>query len=150
MIYFAVDEGRVKLLQDYVSGERGEALRGRLRQALSGYEMVEEIRGLGMLSGIVFRAPKSLRLRLSFESFRHIHPAMFGQVIVMRMFREQRVLTQMCGNNFMVLKVAPPLVISSQQIDRFVSAVREVIHCAHHSTEFWAEALGLARRAMNV
>lgn len=128
----------------------GERLRSRLRQELSGYEMVEEIRGLGMLSGIVFRPPKSIRLRLSFEAFRRIHPAMFGQVIVMRMFREQRVLTQMCGNNFMVLKVAPPLVISSEQIDRFVSAIREVIHQAHHSTEFWGEALGLARRAIDV
>jgi hypothetical protein len=25
-----------------------------------------------------------------------------------------------------------------------------VVHQAHHSTEFWAEALGLARRALNV
>jgi ornithine--oxo-acid transaminase len=128
----------------------GDELRSRLRTELSGYEMVEEIRGLGMLSGIVFRAPKSLRLRLSFESFRRIHPAMFGQVMVMRMFREQRVLTQMCGNNFMVLKVAPPLVVTSHQIDRFVSAIREVVDQAHHSTEFWAAALGLARRAINV
>ena len=128
----------------------GERLRSRLRQELSGYEMVEEIRGLGMLSGIVFRPPRSVRLRLSFEAFRRVHPAMFGQVIVMRMFREQHILTQMCGNNFMVLKVAPPLVISTEQIDRFVSAIREVIHQAHHSTEFWAEALGLARRAIDV
>jgi ornithine--oxo-acid transaminase len=128
----------------------GDRLRSQLRQELSGYEMVSDIRGLGMLSGIVFRAPKSLGLRLSFESFRRVHPAMFGQAIVMRMFREQRVLTETCGNNFMVLKVAPPLVISSEQIDRFVSAIREVIHQAHHSKEFWAEALGLARRAWNV
>jgi ornithine--oxo-acid transaminase len=112
--------------------------------------MIKEVRGLGMLSGIVFKPPKSLRLRLAFESFRHIHPAMFGQVLVMRMFRDQRVLLQMCGNNFMVLKVAPPLVINERQIDDFVKRVREVIHLAHHSTDFWSEALGLARRAMNV
>lgn len=128
----------------------GEELRCRLQQELSGYEMVEQIRGLGMLSGIVFRAPKTLTLRISFEAFRRVHPAMFGQVIVMRMFRDQRVLTQMCGNNFMVLKVAPPLVIASDQIERFLCGIREVVHEAHHSTEFWAEALGLARRAMNV
>jgi ornithine--oxo-acid transaminase len=128
----------------------GGELRDRLRQELSGYEMVEQVRGLGMLSGIVFRPPKSLRLRISFESFRRVHPAMFGQVIVMRMFREQRVLTQMCGNNFMVLKVAPPLVITSDQIEKFARGIRDVIHQAHHSTEFWAEALGLARRAINV
>jgi hypothetical protein len=112
--------------------------------------MVDEIRGLGMLSGIAFRAPNSLRLGLSFESFRRVDPAMFGQVIVMRMFREQRILTQMCGNNFMVVKAAPPLIIGIEQIERFVSAIREVVHQAHHSIEFWAEALGLARRALNL
>ena len=35
---------------------------------------------------------------------------MFGQVLVMRLFRDHGILTQICGNNFMVLKVAPPLV----------------------------------------
>ncbi len=100
----------------------GDLLRSRLRQELAGYEMVQEVRGLGMLSGIVFCPPKQLRLRLAFESFRHIHPAMFGQVIVMRMFRDQRVLMQMCGNNFMVLKVAPPLVVKPEQIETFVKA----------------------------
>ena len=128
----------------------GEQLRSRLREELSGYEMVEEVRGLGLLSGIVFRPPKQLKLRLAFESFRHIHPAMFGQVLVMRMFRDQRVLMQMCGNNFMVLKVAPPLVIQAEQIEKFVSGIREVVHLAHHSTGFWTEAIGLATRAMNV
>ena len=112
--------------------------------------MIQEVRGLGMLSGIVFRPPKQISLRVAFESFRHIHPAMFGQVLVMRMFRDQHVLMQMCGNNFMVLKVAPPLVIQTEQIDKFVSGVREVVHLAHHSTDFWSEAIGLARRSMNV
>jgi ornithine--oxo-acid transaminase len=128
----------------------GDHLRSRLREELAGYEMVQEVRGLGMLSGIVFRPPRQLKLKLAFESFRHIHPAMFGQVMVMRMFRDQRVLMQMCGNNFMVLKVAPPLVIESQRIDQFIGGIREVIHLAHHSTEFWTEAIGLAKRALNV
>jgi ornithine--oxo-acid transaminase len=128
----------------------GEVLRARLRQERSGYEMVQDVRGLGMLCGISFRPPKALRLRLAFETFRHIHPAMFGQVIVMRMFRDQHVLMQMCGNNFMVLKVAPPLVVTPEQIEKFIAGIREVIHLAHHSAEFWTEAIGLAKRAINV
>src|SRR5579862_6887779 len=88
-------------------GERalaaGENLRQRLRSALAGYEMVQEVRGAGLLNGIVFQAPHGLKLRVQFEAFRAIHRAMFGQVLVMRMFREG-FLTQMCGNNFMVLK----------------------------------------------
>ncbi|HEY3836697.1 MAG TPA: aspartate aminotransferase family protein [Bryobacteraceae bacterium] len=128
----------------------GARLRDRLRQELASYEMIQEIRGLGMLSGIVFQVPKQIPLRLAFESFRAIHPAMFGQVLVMRMFRDQHVLMQMCGNNFMVLKVAPPLVITEEQLEKFIKGIREVVHLAHHSTEFWTEAIGLARRAVNV
>jgi len=74
--------------------------------------MVSQVRGMGMLSGIEFTAPRQLKLRVAYEAFRHIHPGMFGQVLVMRLFRDHGILTQICGNNFMVLKVAPPLVTS--------------------------------------
>jgi ornithine--oxo-acid transaminase len=47
----------------------------------------------------------------------------------------------------MVLKVAPPLVVTDEQLDAFVSAVRDVVELAHSPGAFWSEALGLARRA---
>ena len=128
----------------------GEDLRHRLAEALAGYEMVREVRGLGLLSGIEFTAPGSLRLRVPFEAFRKIHPGMFGQVIVMRLFRDKGILTQICGNNFMVLKAAPPLVVNEEQVDRFVEAVTGVVHDAHTSGSFWSEALGMARRAIRI
>jgi hypothetical protein len=31
-----------------------------------------------------------------------------------------------------------------------VSGIRKVVHLAHRSTEFWTDALGLDKRAMNV
>jgi ornithine--oxo-acid transaminase len=135
-------------------GERGARLGARLRrqlaEALGPYEMVEAVRGLGMLNGIQFRAPKQLRLRVAFESFQRIHPAMFGQVIVMRLFRDKGILTQICGNNFMVLKVAPPLVTTEAQLDEFVAAIRDVVDLIHSSGAFWSDALGLARRAVGI
>lgn len=75
---------------------------------------------------------------------------MFGQMPVMRMFRDHGFLTQMCGNNFMVLKVAPPLVVTEKQIEGFVAAICNIVDEVHSSNTFWPEALGLARRAMNV
>jgi ornithine--oxo-acid transaminase len=135
-------------------GERaismGEYLRGRLREALAGYEMVDEIRGLGLLNGIAFKAPRKLRLRMPFEGFRKIHPAMFGQLVVMRLFRDHHILTQICGNNFMVLKAAPPLVVDEEQADDFVRATTAVVDLMHTSATFWTEALGLARRVGNI
>ena len=130
------------------AGRLGDVLRSRLRGALNNYEMVKEVRGAGLLNGIEFQAPSHLRLRLPFEAFMKIHPGMFGQVAVMRLFRDKGILTQMCGNNFMVLKAAPPLVVSETQIDTYVRAVRDTVDLMHGSASFWTEALGLARRAI--
>jgi ornithine--oxo-acid transaminase len=132
------------------SAVMGTYVRRRLREALADFEMVQEVRGEGLFSGIVFRAPKKLSLRLPFEAFTTIHQAMFGQVLVMRLFRDHGILTQICGNNFMVLKVAPPLTITQEQIDTFVEAVTHVVKLAHSPGTFWSEALGLARRATNI
>ena len=129
------------------STEAGNYLRARLTAALRDFEMVKEVRGLGLLMGIEFKAPSSLRLRIPYQAFAAVHPAMFGQIVVMRLFRDSGFLTQICGNNFMVLKVAPPLVVTDEQLDAFVSAVRDVVELAHSPGAFWSEALGLARRA---
>jgi ornithine--oxo-acid transaminase len=130
--------------------ELGEELRQRLQEELAPFEMVKEVRGLGMLSGIEFGAPSKLMLKAAFEVFMKIHPAMFGQIVVMRMFRDKNILTQICGNNFMVLKVAPPLVASRAQLDEFVVAIRDVVELMHTSTSFWTDAVTLAKRAVRI
>jgi ornithine--oxo-acid transaminase len=127
--------------------QAGSYLRQQLNAALREFEMVKEVRGLGLLMGIEFQPPKQLRLRIPYEAFGAIHKGMFGQILVMRLFRDFGFLTQVCGNNFMVLKVAPPLVVEEQQIDAFVAAVRSVVELANSPGVFWSEALGLARRA---
>jgi ornithine--oxo-acid transaminase len=130
--------------------ELGEDLRARLRFALAGFDMVKEVRGMGLLNGIEFAPPKKLAFRALYEAFYQIHPAMFGQIVVMRMFREKGILTQICGNNFMVLKAAPPLTVTSSQLEEFVEAVRDVVEMAQTSATFWTEALAMARRAINI
>jgi len=135
-------------------GERalsqGQYLRRRLQDVLAGYNMVKEVRGLGLFCGVEFQAPREWALRASYETFRRIHPGMFGQMLVLNLFREKGVLTQICGNNFQVLKVAPPLVVTDGQVDEFVSKLAEVVESIHSSTTFWTEALGLARRVVNI
>jgi ornithine--oxo-acid transaminase len=127
--------------------ESGKYLRDQLTAGLREFEMVREIRGMGLLMGIEFKAPKQFRLRIPYEAFGAVHGGMFGQILVMRLFRDFGFLTQVCGNNFTVLKVAPPLVVEEVQMDAFVAAVRSVMELANSPGVFWSEALGLARRA---
>ncbi len=142
----------LEVLEDERLGERAAGLGERLRQMLSarlaGYEMVAEIRGIGMLTAVEFRAPKRLRLRIPFQAFARIHPAMFGQVLVMHLFRNKGMLTQICGNNFMVLKVAPPLIVTDDQLEQFVTALGDIVELMHSGGRFWSEALGMARRVI--
>ncbi|HTY67389.1 MAG TPA: aspartate aminotransferase family protein [Alphaproteobacteria bacterium] len=126
----------------------GETLRQALTDRIAGYEMVGEVRGLGLLNAIEFRPPRSTRLRIAFEAFARLHPAVFGQMIVMRLFRDHGVLAQVCGNNFMALKLAPPLTVSRQQIEHCVTAVTKVIETVHRGAAFWSDGLGLVRRAV--
>jgi ornithine--oxo-acid transaminase len=128
----------------------GSYVRTRLKEELAGYDMVRDIRGSGMLSGIEFGPPRQLHLRASFEALRAIHKGLFGQMLVMRLFRQHNILTQVCGNNFMVLKVAPPLMVTERQLDVFVEAIRNVIDSLQFSAAAWTEVLGLARRAVNI
>lgn len=128
----------------------GEAFRERLRSVLSRYEMVSEIRGMGFFTGIEFHAPRSFALRLSFQAFQKVHPALFGQMLVMRLFRDHGILTQICGNHFFVLKAAPPLNASTESLDRFISAIDQVVALVHSSTRFWQDALALAARAAHI
>ena len=144
----------LQVLEDENLGERattmGELLRARLLETLSGYEMVKAVPGLGMLNGIEFKAPSSLTLRMAYEAFLRVHPGLFGQMVVMRMFKSEHILTQICGNNFMVLKVAPPLVVTEDQLEDFVAAIQRVIEVVHSSKTFWGDALALARRTINI
>ena len=49
----------------------------------------------------------------------------------------------------MVLKVAPPLTTSEEQMDYCIESIRSVIETVHSSKVFWTEALQLGRRAIS-
>jgi hypothetical protein len=42
------------------------------------------------------------------------------------------------------------LVVDEREIDQFVDAVTDVVELMHTSTSFWTEALGMARRVMDI
>jgi len=49
-----------------------------------------------------------------------------------------------------VLKAAPPLVVTEEQLEAFVEAIRRTVELADSSPSFWTEALSLARRAAKI
>ena len=62
--------------------------------------MIKEVRGIGPALG--HRVPPAARdpLATALRAFASIHPAMFGQVLVMRLFGDHGIFGQICGNDF--------------------------------------------------
>jgi ornithine--oxo-acid transaminase len=126
----------------------GEKLRNELKQRLARFEMVKEIRGVGLFNAIEFQAPKSLGLKLLYAGFSKAHPGLFGQMVVKTLFEQEKILSQMAGNNFMVIKSLPPLVITEAQIIKYASALERVCErVVNEKTAFWAQGLKIAAKA---
>lgn len=132
-------------------GERsislGKLLREELTKRLSYFEVIKEIRGVGLFNAIEFQAPKSIGLKLLHHSFSKAHPGLFGQMVVKNLFEKEKILSQMAGNNFMAIKSLPPLVITEEQIAQYVSAFERVCQRVVRPS-FWTQGLAIAAKAL--
>lgn len=126
----------------------GEMLRAGVRTLAGKYEMLDEVRGMGLMNGIAFKPPPSTRLRLLHAGFAKVHPGLFGQMLVRSLLREEGILTQMCGNDFRVVKASPPLTASESEIGRFLEAFDRTMARVHAGAAFWTQGLAIAAKAL--
>ncbi len=128
----------------------GERLRSGLRKIGEKYQMFKAVRGEGLFNGIEFQVPKSLTLRALFEGFSLLHSGLFGQMVVRHLYHQGKTLTQMCGNQFMVVKAIPPLIISESQIDYFVSSVDALFdEIENKRVGFWKQGFQIGKEALS-
>jgi ornithine--oxo-acid transaminase len=120
------DEGLV------ANAERiGRLLVESLRAVASRYELIADIRGRGLMIGIEFGRPKSLKLRAGWSMLQAARRGLFAQLVVVPLFTRHRILTQVAGDHIDVVKLLPPLVISETEVKMFVDAFVDVMDDAH-------------------
>jgi ornithine--oxo-acid transaminase len=110
---------------------RSERLGQRLQQALQRlvgrYEFVREVRGKGLMIGIEFGRPASLKLKASWNLIETANKGLFCQLITIPLFRDHKILTQVAGHGSHTVKLLPPLIISDEDCDLVERAVEQVI-----------------------
>jgi len=109
------------------------------------FEVVHDVRGLGLMWAIEFGEPRSGRL--SWKMIEKVQPGLFAQLVVVPLFSEHRILSQVAGHKLAVLKVLPPLVVTDEDIEQFVEALTTTIAGAQHMprslTRFALTAAGI-------
>jgi ornithine--oxo-acid transaminase len=108
--------------------ERMGALLLELTQPLvERYEVVHEIRGLGLMWAIEFGPPSGRVGRALWEAVERRQAGLFSQLITVPLFHEHRILCQVAGHRMNTIKALPPLVVQEQEIRRFAAALEETI-----------------------
>ncbi|GGO43510.1 aspartate aminotransferase family protein [Streptomyces daqingensis] len=114
------------------SRRTGDLLRSRLSAMVGDYEMLHEVRGRGLMTGIEFGRPKSLSLRGRWSMLQAARKGLFAQMVVVPLMQRHHILTQVSGDELEVIKLTPPLVIGEPEVERFVTAFREIMDEAHN------------------
>ena len=127
----------------------GNMLIEGLREIATRYEFVAEIRGRGLMVGIEFGRPKSLKLKLAWDLVHKVNAGLFGQAIVIPLFSEHGILTQVAGKDQDIIKLIPPLVVTEQDIAHFLTSFEDVIQKSHRFPgPIWEVATRLTKFAI--
>ncbi|HVM56133.1 MAG TPA: aspartate aminotransferase family protein [Gaiellaceae bacterium] len=115
--------------------ERSERLGARLLELtqplVDEFDVVREVRGLGLMWAIEFAEPPGGSR--SWRLLERMQPGLFAQLVIGPLFTKHRILTQVAGHNLAVLKVLPPLVVTDEDVETFADALHDSIRKATHT-----------------
>jgi len=109
------------------AGRRGDQLMAALAPLVDKYELLHEVRGMGLMIGLEFGPPTSRSGRTRFKMLELARKGFFSQLIVVPLFHRHRILTQVAADNVNIIKLIPPLIIGDEEIDAFVAALDDVL-----------------------
>ena len=78
--------------------------------------------------GIDFARPKEgIKLKMAWDMLHKLNFGVFGQIIVMPLLHKHHILTQVAGYHVEVIKFLPPMTITQEDMDWFLSAMEDVL-----------------------
>jgi len=124
------------------SARLGDRLLELTQPLVDEFDVVREVRGLGLMWAIEFEGDGRM-----YRLLERAQRGLFAQLVVVPLFRDHRILTQVAGHNMAVVKVLPPLMLGDDDLEGFVDALRETVQQARRMPSALTKfALAAARR----
>jgi acetylornithine/succinyldiaminopimelate/putrescine aminotransferase len=120
------------------SRRNGERFLEALAPLVEKYELLHEVRGLGLMIGLEFGPPTG-HGRARYRMIELARKGMFSQLITVPLFHRHRILTQVAADNVNIIKLLPPLIIGDGEIELFVNALDDVLGDAERSSRLLME-----------
>ncbi|MCX7313054.1 MAG: aspartate aminotransferase family protein [Alphaproteobacteria bacterium] len=120
---------RERLIEN--AGRMGDRLMRELSAMIPRYEMLRDVRGKGMMIGVEFGPPESLRLKASWSLLETANKGLFCQLITIPLFKDHKILCQVAGHASHTVKLLPAFLITDKDCDWIVRAFDDVIAGSH-------------------
>ena len=124
------------------SARLGEKLLELTRPLVDEFDVVKDVRGVGLMWAIEFEGESRMYRMLD-----RAQRGLFAQLVVVPLFTDHRILTQVAGHDMAVVRILPPFVLSDEDVEVFADALRETIKRARRMpsslTKFALSAAGI-------
>jgi ornithine--oxo-acid transaminase len=114
------------------AAELGQRLLQGLAAMVPHYEFLRDVRGKGLMIGIEFGAPRSVKLKAAWHALEASSEGLFSQLITIPLFKEHKILSQVAGHASHTIKLLPAFVISNSDCDLVINAFHAVIRDSEH------------------
>jgi ornithine--oxo-acid transaminase len=111
------------------SARLGKRLLELTRPLVDEFEVVRDVRGLGLAWAIEFGEPESGG-RLTYRMIERAQRGLFAQLVAVPLFTKHHILTQVAGHDMAVIRILPPLVVSDADVEEFTDSLRATIRDA--------------------
>jgi ornithine--oxo-acid transaminase len=109
------------------SARLGELLLELTRPLVERYEIVRDVRGLGLMWAIELDAPASRRRRAVWNVVERAQSGLAAQLLVVPLFARHQIFCQVAGHRMNVVKALPAMVVEEAEIRRFAAALEDVV-----------------------
>jgi ornithine--oxo-acid transaminase len=112
------------------SERMGALLLELTRPLMERFEVVRDVRGMGLMWAIEFGPPAGATARRLWERVERRQPGLFSQLVTVPLFHEHHIFCQVAGHRMNVIKALPALTIEESEIRRFAAALEQTIAAA--------------------
>jgi ornithine--oxo-acid transaminase len=127
----------------------GELLLELTRPLVDRHEIVQEVRGLGLMWALELGPPSGASGRVLWRAVEARQPGLFAQLVTVPLFREHRILIQVAGHHVNIVKATPSLTVEEGELRRFAQALDDVLARTERLYNATARlGLTLGRRAL--
>jgi acetylornithine/succinyldiaminopimelate/putrescine aminotransferase len=128
----------------------GDYVINGLREVSKDCPFVSDVRGKGLMFAIDFARPKSsIKLKMAWDMLHKLNFGVFGQMIIIPLLQKHRILSQVAGYHTEVIKFLPPITVTKEDLDWFLTAMKDVLaDTERFPGAAWDTVSGLAKRTM--